>query len=140
MCLLIYSATKPQPKIAEQDIVVYKLLRILENGKLVTPFRHCEVTLGKTYEEFVEPPYKIKSSDTTNDGFNVYRIDIGFHSFANKEDAKFFRLTSLGVRIIRITDFLQIVKCIIPKGAMYYEGTFGFCRSYISDKIHYLKD
>lgn len=140
MCLLINSATKPQPKIAEQDIVVYKLVHKLENGKFLTPFKKYEVILGETYEDFVETPYKIKSLDTTNYTSNWYRIDIGFHSFANKADAKFYRAPSFGITDTIFTKFLKIVKCIIPKGSTYYEGVFCTFRSYVSDKIHYLKE
>ena len=138
MCLLINSATKPQPKIAEEDIIVYKLICKSENGKFFTLFRDYEVVLGETYENFVETPYKIRSSDTTNDASNWYRIDIGFHSFVNEADAKFYRYSACG--ILHIARYIKIVKCIIPKGSTYYEGSFSLCRSYVSDKIHYLKE
>lgn len=84
------------------------------NHMFVTPYKKAIVQIGKLYNSKL-----IRIHDS-----NVVNIDI--HSFANYEDA--------------INDGSGfIIKCVIPKGAKYYEGLFGEDLSYASNKIKYVE-
>ena len=84
-----------------------------ESFSFLTPYQLAIVKLGKTYTSAL-----LRELDTA--------IEIGLHSFANYEDAK---NNGSGV----------VVKCIIPKGAEYYEGTFDRSKSYASNRLKYVE-
>jgi hypothetical protein len=110
-------------KIATEDIVVYKLVYTY-NDCLHTVFQYSLVEIGKTYHS------KIKIINRFSK--NKY-IEIALHSFKNLNDAI----------IHKNSDAKKIVKCIIPKGAKYYEGVFdtGWISSpsFASDTIKYVE-
>lgn len=97
-----------------KDITINgRLLSKVEH--LVTPYRKYPIEIGKTY-----------TSDLVCNEYN--EVEIGLHSFINKQDA--------------FDDVIQngfVVKCIIPKGSKYYEGTFDISESYASDCITYIE-
>ena len=80
--------------------------------KMVTPYRNFPVEIGKTYESNL-----IKKDEYVHEGL---------HSFKNLDDAKKYHN---GI----------CVKCIIPKGSEYYEGTFCDMDSYASNELTYVK-
>jgi len=121
MCLQVKEGTLP--KIAKKDIVCYKHLITTSYGYFTT-YMHEKVELGNTYSSKLDPI--------------VYNeINMGLHSFS-----------SLKSTILDAKDELKpyfshtyiIVKCVIPKGATYYKGTFQTrecVNSYVSDQITY---
>lgn len=131
MCLTIYTkerGIKKLEKIAEDDIVCWKVLYVGGNGQLLTYFMQTPVRLGK----------KLKARGRIRSQFygNNYQIDGGLiHTFKEKKDAYVYAMEN---------STIAIVKCIIPKGTRYYEGKFqdlgisyGSKEIIVSDKISY---
>lgn len=134
MCLTIYTkekGIKKLEKIAEDDIVCWKILYVDGNGQLSTYFMQTPVLLGK----------KLKARGRIRSQFygHNYGIEGGLiHTFKEKNDAY-----ALAIK----NSTIAIVKCIIPKGTRYYEGEFdcmgtsyGSKEVIISDKISYVGD
>ena len=135
MCLKTHFTT---PLIAGKDIVAYKVL-LWDGTRYLSPFQGHEYTLDT--EEAVDNMYEGYSINDYYLGFGM-SIDEGLHSFTRlreaKRGAKFYmfaysdELKSLDVEVV-------ILKSIIPKGAKYYEGTWGShgnsIESYASDKL-----
>lgn len=115
MCLI---TTKNIPEIAQEDIVCYKFYKLREN-KLFSP-----------YQDVLAPNIN-EVANTELGKVHLYDSNIvmkGFHSYKYLDD------------LIRELYFWQsyditIFKCIIPKGAKYYEGKFGESPSYCSESI-----
>jgi hypothetical protein len=112
MCLIIKLGQ--EPKIAKRNISVFKVL-INYDSFYNTPYEHFPV----------KPGLKMNSIIVVNNG----EIHIAIHSFATLEGAK----KCVGYGIER-----QLFKCIIPKGAVYYIGTFyNKNDAYASDMLNY---
>lgn len=107
MCL--YSKTN-KPKIAQQDIVCYKLVQ--KHKYHFSPYYYSDKAKYKFGELYkIDDDLFMNSIDRNNYWF---LINIGFHSYVN----------------IRISDKLNpeskhscYIKCIIPKGSLYFEET-----------------
>ena len=136
MCLNIFSDSYPKSSIAEEDIIVYKIVRTISEKEKTfkTFYRDQIVKLGKTYKAKIGIPRC--SYDILYDFLNgekkvdYFEIDQGLHSFKNKKDAKVFT---------EWDDFsVCILTCIIPKGSEYYEGEFGGYPCFVSNQLHYL--
>lgn len=80
--------------------------------KIQTPYRDFIVEMGKTYDSVL-----VKNDEYVNEGL---------HSYKNSIDSKRY-------------DYGIYVKCIIPKGSEYYEGTFCDMDAYASNKLTYVK-
>lgn len=115
MCLTVKLYQKPRK--AKTDIEVYKLVE--ENdGNLVSFFQETPVKLGETYE-----------SELIKVGCSIH---IGLHSYAALDNA----IDDAGLS----SHTTHVVKCIIPKGALYYKGLFASDIAYASNKIIYTKE
>lgn len=123
MCLRI--AKGVSEKMAEADIICYKILRVKDNG-FETPYRYFSVVIGNTYH-----------SDLNGEE-RTYYIDIeeGLHSFADASDAEFLIFQNENKYPNQTIKFVM-AKCIIPKGSLYYKGKFNYYDSYASDCIRY---
>lgn len=147
---------KPEPKVAEKDIVCYKVLNVnhYEKHKSVdelefsTPFQRFRVVPGTrrykakgdveievvnylTKERMSNYDYRELREEYGEDNNGLFEWSLtggAFHSFLYLYDA-----------IQRIEDFgngNMVVKCIIPKGTEYYEGFFdGNIRSIASKEL-----
>ena len=125
MCLTIKKGQEPQ--IASEDIPCYKVILMYDNY-YITPYREMRIEIGCTYESelYTSGALILKHSQY------YAQIDIGLHSFKNLKGA------TDDLSFLPSNDYtVEIVKCIIPKGATYYEGTFNNRESYASDKIKY---
>ena len=126
MCFIGIKPRGNISNIAEEPIEVYKVLRKNSLGELYAPYI-CGFSymLGKIYEttfEFLD----------ISEGY--IKIGNGFHSYS-KECISTLTTEWVGVSsITRGTRLLGfkigfsnyiVVKCIIPKGAMYYENKYG---------------
>ncbi len=80
-----------------------------------TPFRHCIINIGETYTSDIEI-------------YENEQVTKALHSFRYKKDA---------LKVISHKEVL--VKCIIPKGSVYYFGKFDEFDSYASNKLTYVK-
>ena len=125
MCLELKSKlTRVQT--AKRDITVYKVLRKSPTGNMVTPYKEMLIKLGGTY---------ISRLKRENDGSEMI-ITRGLHSFATLKEAR-EEFYSWG------GDDHIVVKCIIPKGAKYYRGLFGWTKRWkclSSNKIVYINE
>ena len=146
MCLIIKKGQRC--KYAKEDIVCYKVVRRFDKFDKThyeTPYRNCYVEFNITYDESTDGMVIKKGSDDIiiNCDSELYRAVYGgaFHSFKKYSDAV-NEATDWGM----FNDIAAVVvKCIIPKGAKYYEGEVnlysgiigGFPEGYASDKIIY---
>jgi hypothetical protein len=107
MCL--YSETN-KPNIAQQDIVCYKC--VIRHRRYFRPFHYTDKAkykFGKLY--------KIDTNlfiDKVEKGRKWYNVNVGFHSYGDimsyiKRDPN--------------DDDCCYIKCIIPKGSLYFEET-----------------
>lgn len=129
---------------AEKDITCYKLLiRMNFRGEFryCTPFRNYPIKLGERvfangYEDIGQ---RIKVKKTF-----MYVVGGGFiHTFASIQGIKSFWKRWLGQYLLDLSDLdLVVVKCLIPKGAQYYKGTFEWTglSSYASTELIYGDD
>ena len=145
MC--ISSNTSLKPKIAEEDIVCYKILIFISYDKsYYTPFQHVKVQLNKVY---FEPDFTKSINDENN-----YRIIMQkmcpekkcyfayqkhmLHTFKTLEETKSF---CSFWNDCDVSNDYTIVKAIIPKGSKYIEGIFRQLHfnatSFASEKIVY---
>ena len=107
MCL--YSETN-KPKIAQQDIVCYKY--VIKDKHHFSPYYYTDKAkykFGKLYK--IDANLFTKDIDCNS---YLYLINNGFHSYVNiqefsKKDPE--------------TDSFCYIKCIIPKGSLYFEET-----------------
>jgi len=104
----------------EVSSVTVNNVELMTSKKVLrTPFREFEVEIGESYTS------EIQRCENT--------IEKGLHSFKDLSDTINF---SEGFRTSGIP---VIVKCVIPKGSLYYEGTFKNCVSYASDYLKYVE-
>ena len=128
MCLTIKKGQ--ESKIATEDIVCYKSVRQIRierqiKGVYFTQYQFAKVELGNTYTSDLVVQRHLIEEDN---------VDIGLHTFVNYNDA--YRNARMHTSIFHGT---SVIKCIIPKGAKYYFGTFGFIDSYASDVLTYVE-
>jgi hypothetical protein len=105
MCIIV---TKP-PKIAEEDIVAYKVLEIRRKF-LCTPFQSMHIEFNRLYTNKYKEGY--------------YRITSGvYHLFSSIEDAILLKehAEKEYANDFNKSEFI-VVKAIIPKGTKYYIG------------------
>lgn len=146
MCLYL---TKRDPIVAQEDIVCYKVLIVKKVSVVGLDFRydfrrppfHTEPLKYRFFAPFTNYEYHlgrilladenvtIQSNDCMT--FFPYSISGGvFHTFKKLDDAK---------EVVKHGESFVIVKCIIPKGSIYYQGYFmldkGRCESYGSQVL-----
>jgi hypothetical protein len=140
----------PSQKIAEDDIVVFKVLRKWKDcGKPVYHYTSAVMgypyTIGKTYCDDIHL-YKTP--------WNEWTIDKGLHCFSKKTTFSYKKnpcsrlgrmcmIVDTGHGIVTYNDdaiglYRQVVvKCVIPKGSAYYENFRG---EIVTDKIIILEE
>ena len=120
MCLCVYTAkhlinNSLVPKIADTDILVYKLLSLSSNGNIYTPYQGYRIDFKEG--TFVYPQTKIGKLNGIS--FFVPYIDEGIHScFSKNAITRIFN-----VRLY--SNYDNIYYAIIPKGSEYYIGMDG---------------
>lgn len=121
MCLHIKKGQKA--KIAQEDIVCYKIVEGKSLKSLETFYQYTPVKIGHTY---------VSELKVLGGGEEVEK---GLHSFVNLQDA-----AELAINWNWECGYLNIyiIECIIPKGSRYYTGDF-YGDGYASDKITYVK-
>lgn len=129
MCLII-ETSKPEFKVAENDIVCYKILNHSN------PFRYMTAFMG-----FKIPflsmcglkKFKAKGEPNVKTTYGRIRIEGGvIHTFQMLHDALDNKYRSLE----------EVWECIIPKGSRYVEGKYilrGTFTSYGSECIKFVK-
>ena len=125
MCLFINHL---EPKIADKDIVCYKLVKRTEiKGVYKSNIQRFEYIIRQLYTNY----FDIKYVDMLiKRRYNLFAIEEGmFHSYASNV---YF--------ILKPLQYCTLLKCIIPKGAYYFEGYFDDCPSYASSQIKILEE
>lgn len=96
------------------SIILSDSLSIVIPNKYLTSIRKANIEIGNSYESKIE----FKDGD----------IEKALHSYVNIANCEYHR------------DRGEIkVKCIIPKGSIYYIGTYGICDSYASNQLKYIE-
>ena len=121
-------------KIADKDIVCYKLIKRTKiKGVYKASFQEFEYIIRQLYTNNLDIKFVdriIKNLCPSFPHHCVYAIEEGmFHSYTNYMP---FELLS--------SPDETILKCIIPKGAYYYEGYFNYYTSYASSQIKILEE
>ena len=124
-----------KPKIADKDVVCYKLVKRTKiKGIYKSNFQRFEYVIRQLYTNNLDIRFVdkiIKNLDTTRSGLCLYIIEEGmFHSYASY----------LYPVILSPLPNGALLKCIIPKGAYYYEGYFDDSPSYASSQIKILEE
>ena len=127
MCLV---TTQLEPKIADKDIVCYKLVKRTKiKGIYKSSFQRFEYVIRQLYTNNIKIEFSYKFiKDRPLFG---YFIEKGmFHSYASH----------LYPVILSPLPNCALLKCIIPKGAYYFEGYFDDSPSYASSQIKILEE
>jgi len=95
--------TIPEPLIAEEDIPVWKIFKLV-NDKYLSHIYYAEYPLNKLV--------KVKKFGISYSIFNLFKIDKGLHAYKYSTAKKVYK----AVQRTRC----KICKCIIPKGTKYY--------------------
>lgn len=129
MCLKIYKDTS-KPFIANEDIICYKFLTCRSKEYYHTPYMGMPVSIGSTYTTVLDTNY-FKYEQEILECCNqcIGELEHGFHSFANIVDVNKYLANKHNV----------LVKCVIPKGSMYFVGIYDNFLSYASDSIKLVK-
>ena len=118
------------PKIAETDILVYKLLCLCSNEEFITPYQGYPISFEKG--KFVYPKTEIGKINC-----EFFTIDEGIHSYFSKSaiehilDIRYSHIDSKNLIVfeneneIVYNKYDSIHYAIIPKGSKYFIGIDG---------------
>lgn len=135
MCLVL---TQLKPKIADKDIICYKLVVKKANGIYNSLYRKFEYTIRRNYKIPETEKCILKENR-----FGVKILEEGvFHSFAREVDAfiDYQEQANILISHYHFPMILSIIKCVIPKGAIYYIGSTNNMLSYASSQIKILEE
>ena len=130
MCLYV---THLEPEIADKDIVCYKLVKRTKiKGIYKSSFQRFEYIIRRLYTNNINIRFvnKIVNTWCLTYPYLMYNIDEGmFHSYESNL-----------IPILSPLPSCALLKCIIPKGAYYFEGYFDDSPSYASSQIKILEE
>ena len=128
MCLV---TTQLEPKIADKDIVCYKLVKRTKiKGVYKSSFQGFEYIIRQLYTNNLDIRFANKSMKWYFYK-SFYKIEEGmFHSY----------VSNLNPIILSCLPDYTLVKCVIPKGAYYFKGFFESFPSYASSQIKILRE
>ena len=131
MCLYVNHLT---PKIADKDIICYKRVKKAKiKGVYESSIKRFEYVIRQSYTNYTDIKYTpaiIKHIQLANYLFLNYIEGGMFHSYVS---------SLYPIRLNTPPNWITL-KCIIPKGAYYYEGYFGGSPSYASSQIKILEE
>ena len=124
-----------KPKIADKDVVCYKLVKRTKiKGIYKSNFQRFEYVIRQLYTNNLNIRFAdkvIKNLCTSYPHLDIYAVEEGmFHSYENH----------LYPVILSPLPNCALLKCIIPKGAYYFEGYFDESPSYASSQIKILEE
>ena len=129
MCLIV---NNPIPKIADKDIVCYKMVtKYRIKGVYLSEYQSFEYIIGRLYTNNID----VKHSEALLQ--TIYRKDTSLTGTYSISDFMFHSYQSPYKYSIRAD---TIVKCVIPKGAYYFEGKHNGRRGYASSQIKILEE
>ena len=125
MCLII---TQLEPKIADEDIICYKLVRRTK-------------IKGIYKSEILWFEYIIRQSYINNINIKFVNKLVQYWPISNKSVIEVGMFHSYVYPIpIKLAPHMVQLKCIIPKGAYYYIGCYNGFTSYASSQIKILEE
>ena len=132
MCLVIKQL---EPKIADKDIICYKFVKRTKiKGIYKSSFQRFEYVIRQLYTNNLDIRFAngvIRNLCPTYPHLGIYAIEEGmFHSY----------VSYLYPVILSPLPCGALLKCIIPKGAYYFEGYFDDSPSYASSQIKILEE
>ena len=132
MCL---DTKQLEPKIADKDIVCYKLVKRTKiKGIYKSYYQRFEYVIRQLYTNNLDIRFAdkvIKNLCLSYPHLDIYAVEEGmFHSYENH----------LYPVILSPLPNCALLKCIIPKGAYYFEGYFDESPSYASSQIKILEE
>ena len=124
MCLI---TAQLEPKIADKDIVCYKLVKRTKiKGVYKSSFKEFEYVIRQLY---------INNFDIKFSYFLIKHISMIGSPITYIEEGMFHSYASNLYPILSPLPWCALLKCIIPKGAYYFEGYFDESPSYASSQI-----
>lgn len=118
---------------ARRDITCYKICKLKGSNVIVSLLQNYHYNIGKEETAcnfLVEDILFSKSIYTKNVGFHSYKDKYCLMKYFNKHIYYHYRW------YVNDADSTKcIVKCIIPKGSLYFKGKEGERRGYCSEKI-----
>lgn len=128
MCLFPF---KNKADIANKDIICYKVVteipNSISNECFLSIFCAFNYYVGR---EYIEPLFKVSVESKTSS--LIPSVNKGFHSYMHLKDAvKIVKSYSIGFSFLK--EKYIILKCVIPKGTLYYKGS-----SHIEDPLNIL--
>lgn len=123
MCLQTFETKE---RIAESDIVCYKILRMLDNGRFATPYVGKKVSNKVLCGKRLFKPSFFSIKDIRNVS-NFKEIRRGYiHCYASKPNPHYVMSREI------------VFKCVIPKGTRYwYDEIYG---EYAARKIRFVEE
>ena len=124
-----------EPKIADKDIVCYKLVKRTKiKGIYKSNFQRFEYVIRRLYTNNLDIRFAdkvIKNLCPSYPHLGIYAVEEDmFHSYENH----------LYPVILSPLPNCALLKCVIPKGAYYFEGYFDDAPSYASSQIKILEE
>lgn len=129
MCLTLNSDS--EIKIAEKDIICYKILREDSEVYAISPYFDFEYIVGATYK--INKKLKIRFGDNY-EGDDSKFVEEGFHSFERLQSAMDFLYSRR-----KFFSRCRVYECVIPKGATVIYGRFCEFSAIVSDVIKVVK-
>ena len=103
---MCWTNKKINRQIATKDITVYKVV-LFKNNECISLYKEFNYNFHKIYTELIH----------INQYYDLYCINEGFHSYMSLKSAQFILTFIMTTR----NEFnARIVKCTIPKEAIYY--------------------
>lgn len=136
MCLIL--SYNPEARVANTDIICYKLVVKKANGIYNSLYRRFEYIIRRNYKI-----PEIEKCTLKENRFGVKILEEGvFHSFAREMDAfiDYREQANILISSYHFPMILSVVKCAIPKGAIYYMGSTNSMLSYASSQIKILEE
>jgi hypothetical protein len=119
-----------KPKVAENNIVCYKVVQVSSNSNKMHPLWHFHSRIYELGKVCHEKRFDAKKSTL----IGVTVVTFGFHSYIRQSRARYNVLRYVKYKNNKVI----ILKCVIPKGALYYEGSSletASIEEYCSNKI-----
>ena len=127
----------PIPKIADEDIVCYKLVKRTKiKGVYKSSFQKFEYVIRQLYTNNINYSF-------ANKVIKKERIFISYMNYLEAdfiEEGMFHSYADNLYPILSPLPNCALLKCIIPKGAYYFEGEFDESPSYASSQIKILEE
>jgi hypothetical protein len=140
MCLALIENSGREPKVAQEDIVCYKVMKVnidYADNEYLAPFQDFHYIRDR--ENHLSPKDEKRFMNIEKGIWlapDVEKIECGFHSIPTQEHAEKFANDYL-FEEDEVTSY-PVVECVIPKGALYWTGVWGDdfdIPNYCSNKI-----